>query len=314
MTRRSQTIIGDAELMGIYEPDSPEWHEARRAGIGSSDIPILLGLSEEWGSRYKLWYEKAGLLEPEFKESEVMKMGKRLEPVIADIFDEQNLDYRVEVTGSWRNLERQYQLANPDRLLEQIDSIKEFELGASILWKFAKPLEIKNVGASVAWHWDDGPPDKVLAQLRWQMDTFGCGSGMVAALIGGNRYEQYEISVDPFWIEDARTAAREFMESIELGLPPEIDGSPHTYLTIRRLNPSLTRGAEVDMTMTPNTIGVAEAWLEAVNTAAVAERELTKWSGHMLAHMGTAQYAIYDGKRIASRVAKQDNPPYLKVQ
>jgi hypothetical protein len=104
-----------------------------------------------------------------------------------------------------------------------------------------------------------------------------------------------------------RIKAKEFADSLTEGNPPDIDGSTGTLRTVARLNPSITKGAE---SLVPRDI--AEAYLDSSNRAKDTQAELNKWKGHLLAHMGTAQYAVYDGKRIASRSAIRDGVPFLK--
>lgn len=56
---------------------SQEWLEDRKKGIGSSDAPIILGISP-WSTPYKLWQEKLGYKEPS-EQTYAMKRGTLLE-------------------------------------------------------------------------------------------------------------------------------------------------------------------------------------------------------------------------------------------
>jgi putative phage-type endonuclease len=57
---------------------SPEWHAWRGAGLGSSDAPVILGISP-YRTALQLWEEKLGMREPQ-KSTYVMDRGTRLEP------------------------------------------------------------------------------------------------------------------------------------------------------------------------------------------------------------------------------------------
>lgn len=56
---------------------SPEWHELRKRSIGSSDAPVVMGLSK-WKTRRQLWGEKLGLT-PDSHDNRAMKHGRDTE-------------------------------------------------------------------------------------------------------------------------------------------------------------------------------------------------------------------------------------------
>lgn len=287
-----QIRVGDAELVGEFEDGSPEWHEARKEGIGGSDIASILGVSP-WKSAYTLWHEKAGLLEPDQPENPLLEWGHRLEPVVADKFAENHPQYAISKAGTWRNIERPWQMANPDRLL-----YPNTDAPASL-------LEVKT--AMYSSNWEDGVPAHYEAQVRWYMDTFGFEVAHVAVLIGLGDYREFTLHAEPFLADVDRDQARAFMESIDAGNLPEIDGSESTYKTARALNPSIERGAEA--LIPPEIVTMYTAAADALKEATKAD---LKAKGHLLAHMGTAQYATDGTDRIASRVAVKDGVPYLK--
>lgn len=61
------------------EQNSREWLEFRRARIGASDVPIILGISP-YKSPYELYMEKKGKVEPKFSHN--MEYGRSLEDEI----------------------------------------------------------------------------------------------------------------------------------------------------------------------------------------------------------------------------------------
>lgn len=66
------------------EQGSKEWLEWREAGIGASDVPVVLGISP-FKSRFQLWAEKAKLTKPapfHPRAVSAMERGKLLEPEI----------------------------------------------------------------------------------------------------------------------------------------------------------------------------------------------------------------------------------------
>lgn len=67
------------------EQNSEAWHEWRGKGIGSSDIPIILGLSP-WKTPLQLWEEKTGLVKSEFTGNYATDRGHALESVAREIY------------------------------------------------------------------------------------------------------------------------------------------------------------------------------------------------------------------------------------
>jgi len=293
-------MIGTAVLAGRYKQDSPEWHQFRAEVIGSSDVAAVLGVG--FKSAYTLWHEKRGLIAPlpvPPKMRRKYAYGHHMEPFIVDIFNEEHHGLVAQIeNGSWYHAERAWQGCNPDSMIWQADGAGGGVIGLAELKTFPTLAD-----------WEGGPPAGYVAQLLWQVDTFGLPGGWLAgyANLSGD-YVDYYYEADPFTAGAVRQKVRDFFNSEE---PPEIDGSFGTYETIRRLNPSLERGVEVEI---PEDI--AERYLAAAAAYKFADGEMNKWKGHLLAHMGTAQFAIYEGKKIASRVAGRgaDPVPYLKEQ
>lgn len=292
--------MGRAELIGVFEDGSPEWHAARREHIGASDVPIILGLST-YKSAFTLWHEKAGLIEPAPVSEEQQRKrdyGHYMEPYVAGLFEAAHPELGGLVgTGTWRNRERPWQGCNPDRLLyaDPADTT------------FTSLVQLKT--ANFLTDWEQEVPPAYMAQVKWELDTFGFDHGWLAAYFNvSGHYRDYRIDLDPFEADATRQRIRAFAESITDGDAPDIDESADTYATVRRLNPSLDRGKEVVIDEE-----VGYKYLTAVSAAKYSEGQLNKWRGHMLAHMGTAQYAAMpNGKRIAVRIAKGDNPPYIQ--
>ena len=109
--KATKTTLGSAELVGVFEDGSPEWHAARAELIGASDVPIILGLST-YKSAYTLWHEKAGLIQPKPVSPELQRKrdyGHYMEPYVARLFEEAHPDLGGLVgTGTWRHSVRKW--------------------------------------------------------------------------------------------------------------------------------------------------------------------------------------------------------------
>lgn len=67
--------------MTNFEQGSPEWLLWRNAGLGSSDIGVLMGFTQ-WKSEEQLFKEKSGQIKSPFKSNPAMIRGQRLEPAV----------------------------------------------------------------------------------------------------------------------------------------------------------------------------------------------------------------------------------------
>lgn len=294
------STLGDAVLVGHFEDGSPEWHEARFKGIGGSEIASILGINN-FKSRYVLWMEKAGIIPRNEDHNPLFEWGHRLEPVLIEKFAENHPEYEVLPGGSWRNKDRPHQLANPDgRLINK--ETGEFEI-----------LEVKTSMTGMGWGL--GPndiPAKYVAQVRWYLDTFGWTSAHIIVLIGLGDYREYRIYADPAKTTEMRDAAAGFAYSLQTQTAPPIDGGEDTYQFLRERNPSIVAKGE------GSKVELSEDIMELVGNAKVQlahwESEMLRAKGHLLAHMGTAKTAEFEGKVVAARQAKGDGVPFVVLK
>jgi|HubBroStandDraft_2_1064218.scaffolds.fasta_scaffold173011_2 putative phage-type endonuclease len=76
------------------EPYTPEWYEARKTHIGSSDASILMGVGRK--TRYRLWMEKMGYLEN--VKNAAMRRGSEMEPMaLAAYMDTKGMQFAPKV-------------------------------------------------------------------------------------------------------------------------------------------------------------------------------------------------------------------------
>jgi putative phage-type endonuclease len=266
-----------------------EWLEARRNGIGASEIAAVMGISP-YDSPFSLWWRK--FMGWETPENEEMSAGKRLEAVIADWFAEHHQEYRVRRTGLWANVDRAWQLATPDRLLMR-PVLPEVPHG---VWGIGGLLECKS-----AYNWDGwGAQDTAeipvhyKAQCLWQLDTMGVGYVWVAAF-SGLGFRQYLVNRDEKDLVMMREAGRRFMDSLAQGEPPNVDDHSATLPIIRRLNTEIEdRDVEIPAS-------VASGWLRSKRFKDLATRAERRYAATLRAHLGTAKTATCSGRKIAAR-------------
>ena len=293
----SELINGQAELVGTFSPGSPEWHAARAHGLGGSEIAAVLGLSP-FESRYSLWHRKANLIGP-VEESPEMEWGTRLEDAVAGKYRDEHRELHVLKPGTYRHVDRPWQIANPDGLSWHVDlGVSEEPIGL---------LEVKT--SPFGDNWGDAGTDEipvhVRAQVLWYLDTFGLPFGHVVVLISGLDYREYVVEYDADEAKLLRDSAQEFLATIDAGTPPPIDDHEATYRAVREMHPDiepvsheLSDAVARDFLSARAELGAAKA-LEQKARSAVADE------------MGNAHTAFWQGYKIATRQARGEGLPYL---
>lgn len=256
-----------------------QWLVERRKGIGSSDIAAIMGVSS-YESPFSLWHRKFGDLGDQ-PDNDQMRWGRRLEEAIAQEYAYQHPETTVTKAGLWRNNERPWQMCSPDRFVY-----------------FGEPtlavLEVKTDGSYEHWGRDgsDEIPVHYRAQVLWQLDTLGLEKAIVAVLISGHTYREYELHYDAGDAAFLRKAAEAFIQRKE---PPPIDDSVATTDALRIVIPLLD---DEDVKI-PKTL--AADYERAVRSYNAAERRKILATNRIRRAIGGHKRAVYDGRTMAVR-------------
>lgn len=199
--------------------------------MGGSDVPALLGIAPaSWSRRtpFALFLDKMGKKqgEQDLPESKVLRRGKKLEPYILEMLEE---EYGLK--PFFRN--KQY--ADPEHgfLAAEIDF--EFKVTEQLAERFGleKGLinslqngEIKTVHPFIADEWGDPDTDQVpvhyVAQVMHGMMITGAQVCLVAALFGADVLKVYKIARDDGLIKLMREKEVTFWkENVMKQVPPE---------------------------------------------------------------------------------------------
>lgn len=195
------------EILPEYEQDSPEWHEARRNGIGASEVAAILGLSP-WQTPLQVYRAKMGV--PNEIDEDLAYFGHALEAPIAQWIRDKHPEVGpVEPGISARSVEWPWLTATPDRLAGDVGLVY--------------PIEIKTSSAFSKDKWADGVPLYYEAQVQTQLAVLGAPHGWLAVLHGGNQPELYRVNRDEEFIQDHLIPkTRAFWEEHVLAqVPPE---------------------------------------------------------------------------------------------
>lgn len=214
----------DATLIMTVEDmqDREKWLEARKKGIGGSEISAILGINPN-KSAFEIWQNKLGMVEDDDL-SDVMRIrcGVKLEPVVAEFFEEET-GKKVRKCGLLQNKTYPWLLASVDRLV-----VGE-EAG----------LECKTTAGWLADNWeDDKLPDSYYLQCQWYMACTGFKKWYIACLIGGNNFVWKEVDRNDADIAVMLEAAKKFWEeNVTAKALPTVDNTTSCAKAIKSIYP-----------------------------------------------------------------------------
>jgi putative phage-type endonuclease len=193
-----------------------DWQEyrAKQAGIGGSEVSSILDINK-YKSKFVLWTEKTGAVEPEPVDNEFVEWGNILEPSIRAKFAKENGFKVSKCNFVLQHDNYEFMIANIDG--EYKDPNRK---GKGV-------LEIKTTSEWNKKEWEgDHVPVAYMAQMQHYLAVTGYEYGAFACLIGGNKYRQFFVDRDEEAIELIINAEKEFMDAVEANnYPWSIGGS-----------------------------------------------------------------------------------------
>ena len=181
-----------------------EFLARRKQGIGGSDVAAVLDVSP-YRTPYQVWLDKTGQA-PEREETEILHFGQVLEQVIADEYVRRNGAKVQRRNAMYQHKDHPELVANIDRYI----------VGGKI-------LECKTCNAFAADKFGkdgDSVPDEYLLQVQHYMHITGIHEAVLAVLIGGNQYRQFELLYDWSLAEFAAAKCVEFWQKYVLTNTP----------------------------------------------------------------------------------------------
>lgn len=272
------------------DADRDKWLTARRAGIGSSDVPAILGLIEQ-NPPLRVYYDKLGRDVDDA--GEAAYWGTVNEENLARRWAMQNRSV-IRRVGLVAHQDHPHWMATLDRRVTEcpLDSTEQSPCG----------LEIKTRSAFKAAQWHAGAPDDVAAQVLWQIIVNGYEHMHYAVLIGGNDYHQGVIRADQYRdvITDITTAVDKFWhEHVQAQVPPEPTGDGEALTRLfRRLHP--TRSGTVDIDRQGDALDALLDYGTHQRAEAAAKKAKAAAKARMIAALGGAQSALIGGERAYS--------------
>lgn len=159
-----------------------EWHKLRGKGIGGSDIATVLGKNKH-KTKHQLWLEKAGRVKPENISNEATEKGKRLEPILINLFYGLHFDEVREILDvksiSLARKDKPYMRANLDGAFIDVEgNLTILEI---------KTSTIRNFEMLDEWGIDEEGHEKIpfnyYCQCLWYMLVTGAKKVILYAML-----------------------------------------------------------------------------------------------------------------------------------
>lgn len=182
----------------------------RMKGIGGSDMPIILGLSN-YKTPYQLYLEKKGVFSDGDKMTPAQEWGNRLESIIRDKFADKN-NVIIQTPDTIIHPFHDFMRANIDGYIVEWDAV----------------LEVKCSSQFMANEWGEDGSDVIpmayLVQVAHYCAVMNTPHAYIAVLIGGYDYREYKYTRDLSIEKTIIDAATTFWESIKNDdAPPAIN-------------------------------------------------------------------------------------------
>lgn len=232
--------------MRIPIQSESHWHELRAKHVGGSEVPDLFGCG--YHTEFETWHVKRGSLPRAIAlDNERMCIGRHVEPGIAGAAGELFGYELVKATDYFTDEECPGLGATPDYFLLR-DGVE-------------LPAEVKNASwGAFKDDWiihEDGftePPLRFQLQVQAQLACTGAPSGLLIALVSGDRIVRCEIPRHESAIAEIRNRVSNFWHSIDHGDEPPAE-MPRDFEAAKRVWPG--GHAAIDLHGDPD----IEAWL-----------------------------------------------------
>lgn len=293
--------------MPIFEfKNQTEWLRERKKDVTSTEVASLLGLSP-YKSRFALWQEKAGFIEPDFEDNPFTIWGRRLQEPVA-------LGVAEDMGWQCRDLSLFYL---------RHDSLP---LGASLDHEILCPKrgrglqEIKTTyffSSDFGWLKEQAPV-QYEAQHQTQLHLAACNGekfdfGVISALDGRKEVRNYFRAYDKKFGELIELEVDKFFHSIKTGQPPEPDYIADEELLISLLPAPRAKEGKT-LTGNPEAQKWAEIYLQAEEKIkplreqiSPFEKEKKEAKNRLLSMLGNAEFAIIGKLQITNKIQEVDD-------
>jgi putative phage-type endonuclease len=273
------------------------WLQARRDGIGGSEVGALIGVSN-YETSWSVWNAKKR--EPkDISGQAAIEWGHRLEGVVAEKTAEDIGLVSRFAGGLWADRAKPFLRVTPDRFATRPRA-----------WKALGVIECKTAGDDTEWESGNitatgqgsgRAPLSYQCQVQWQLGILGLKKGWLGCFVLGTERSFFTVEIDfnPEWYAEMAAAAETFyVENVLADEPPMHDlRHPKTEAMLKELHPHVVQQS-VDLDE-----GASE-WLEDYAEAkarfADAEKNLKAIQNYFRMELGDAGAGYLGEKKVAS--------------
>lgn len=274
-----------ADLVLPADAPEDEWLAARRRGLGGSDASTVAGLANpNYASLHTLWMEKTGRAKPK-PQSQAMRMGKLLEPVLMGLFTE-DTGLAIQRQGLLRSKALPWMQVTLDGLVEDGGIIE---------------IKTTNWRTDDAKIWMDGDvPDHAEAQSQWGMAVTGRSHSYAMVLVDGQHFRWQRIDRDDRLIDLLIDMGDQMWHRHVLpDIAPPVDSSAATLAALKDLWAQADEDTEAH-----GDAATMQAYLDwrLAKADEAAGRDRAKLFEPVLVDaFGAADHLLVEGQEIASR-------------
>lgn len=213
--------------------DRAEWLEARRGGIGASDVAAILGECP-YRSAMDVYESKVTeATDEDFVER--FYWGHAMEGPIADRF-------KADPPQELIDRHPYFTLVDPGEFTINVSDAYDFmrctqDRSIESTMQPVGNLQIKNAGQYVAKDWEDGIPLNYRIQVQYEMYVLGLRWSYVAVLIGGNQYKCFYEERNDNFIAAMLPKLELFWAFVQDMKEPPVDDSEACTKALTRLHP-----------------------------------------------------------------------------
>lgn len=289
------------EVISTKDMSRDDWLQARRSGIGGSDVSAIAGLNK-WKSAVGVYLDKTGQMPDEDTGSEAAYFGNVLEEVVAQEFTKRTGMKVRSRHAILQHPEHDFMYANVDRLI----------IGKK------EGLECKTASEYLKGEWEgDEVPAAYLLQCQHYMAVTGYDAWWIAVLIGGNKFIHKKIDRDEDIINYLIQLERDFWENHVLAeVPPLFDGSDASADLLKALYPQAEPSSEIQLDASvEQMLDAIEQLGEDIKSFEIQKKE---YENRIKALLGDNEKGItpkrtvvwknYESTRIDSKRLKEEQP------
>lgn len=229
--------------------DNQAWLEARRTGIGGSDLAAVLGLSP-WRSPLDVWRDKTGKAQPQ-EDNDKMKWGRLLEDLVAREAGQKlgKLVRRVNHVIRHKTLPM---VGNIDRALHEQGKLPV----VNGEFRTSEILECKTASEYTKHMWGEEGTDEIpryyLPQCLHYLGLTNAEICYVAVLIGGSDYRLYKVAKDAELIGRMWDMAAKWWRDYVVNIipPPPRTLAETASLFPQHVNKSIVASSEIEEDIT----------------------------------------------------------------